>query len=89
MGKSFTEKLTVAGANLADTVKQILSDPTVERVTIQSKEGKELLAIPVTWGIIGFGAGVILAPILTAVAGIGGAMAELTLEVERREDSEG
>lgn len=86
--KTFTEKLTVAGINLADTVKQILSDPTVERVTIRSKSGKELLAIPVTWSVIGVGAGLVFAPVLTAVAGIGSAAAELTLEVQRRENPE-
>ena len=84
--KSFPEKLTVAGGNLVDIVKQILSDPTVERVTIRSKAGKELLTIPVTWSVIGLGAGVVFAPFVTAVAGLGSAMAELTLEVERRED---
>lgn len=86
--KSFTEKLTVASGNLVDTVKQVLTDPSVQRITIRSKGGRELLKIPVTWSVIGFGAGVLMAPILTAVAGLASAMAEFTLEVERGEGPE-
>lgn len=82
--KGITEKFTVAGANLVDTVKTVLMDPSVERITVRSKDDQELLRVPVVWGAAGFGAALILAPILTAVAGIGGAVAEVRLEVERR-----
>ncbi len=86
--RTIIERLEVAGEQLVDAVKEIFDDPDAKRVTIRNKEGKELLAIPLTWGFLGAAAGVVLAPVLTAVAAIGGAVAELQLDVERVDPAE-
>lgn len=85
-GTPFTERFEVAGANLVDVVKRIFAEGNTRRITIRDRSGKELLAIPMSWGVTGAAAGVILAPLLALVAAIGGAVAEVTLDVERYED---
>ena len=84
--RSFTERFEVAGANLVDVIKQIIDEGNAKRITIRNKEGKELLAIPMSWGVAGAAAGVILAPLLALAAAIGGAVAELKIDVERYEE---
>ena len=62
-----------------DFVPALVGGPATEKSTKRFSRSR-----PVTWSVIGVGAGLVFAPILTAVAGIGSAMAELSLEVERR-----
>ena len=81
--RSFTEKIEVAGENLVGTVKGLMSDATVRRIIIRNGDGRQLMSIPLTVGIIGGAAAVLIAPVLSAVAVIGGAVAKLKLEVVR------
>ncbi|MDO5682701.1 MAG: DUF4342 domain-containing protein [Propionibacteriaceae bacterium] len=81
--KTFTERIEVAGEQLVDTVKAALRDTNAKRVTVRSKEGRELLTIPLTLGIAGATAGVMFVPLIAAAAALGGMMARLTVEIER------
>ena len=49
---------------------------------VRAKDGRQLLNIPLTVGVIGL----IWAPVLLAVAGIVGLAKEFTIVVERNED---
>lgn len=81
--QGFTEKIEVAGEQLVNTVKNLFDDASAKRVTIRTQEGKELLSVPLTVGVAGGAAAVLIAPVLAGVAAIGGAVAKLQLDVER------
>lgn len=81
--KTFTERIDVSGEQLVNTIKSLFEDASAKRVTIRSHEGKELLSIPLAFGVAGGALAFLMAPLLSTVAVIGGAMARLTLEVER------
>ena len=67
---------------LMDELKKIVHEGNVQRVIVQSKDGKELLNLPLTIGVIGLA----LAPFWIAVAAIVGVASEYKILVERRED---
>lgn len=83
--RKFTENIEVAGNELVAQIKLLFDDASAKRVIIRNGDGHELLSIPLTLGV---GAGivaVVIAPVLSAVAAIGGAMAKVRLEVQRVE----
>ena len=79
----FTEKIEIAGENLVATVKNLMSDARVRRIIIRNADGRQLIRIP--WAVGGAGGAVatFMAPGLSAVAVIGGAVARLKLEIVR------
>ncbi|MDI9629320.1 MAG: DUF4342 domain-containing protein [Acidobacteriota bacterium] len=79
----FTEKIEVAGQNLLSTVKNLMSDASVRRIVIRNAEGRQLISIPLVVGIAGGALGIFMAPVLSAVAVIGGAVAKLKVEIVR------
>jgi hypothetical protein len=77
---TYKESFKVASQQLVDAVKKLLHEGNVRRVTI--KHGDHTIAeFPLTVGIVG----VVLAPMLAAVAAIAAAIQECTVEVERVE----
>lgn len=80
---TFTEKIEVAGEQLASTVKNLFEDANAKRVTIRTQDGKELMSIPLTYGVAGGALAFLVAPLIATVTVIGGAIAKLSLEIER------
>ena len=66
MKKKNEESFSVNGENLLKKVKEIIEEGNVRRITIKDKDGKELIAFPLTLGVVG----AVLAPILAAVGAI-------------------
>ena len=78
MADTYTESFKAAGQQLVDAVKKLLHEGNVRRVTI--KQGTHTIAeFPLTVGVVG----VVLAPVLAAVAAIAAILQECTVEVER------
>lgn len=82
-GRTFTERIETTGAELTERVKELAKQADTRRVVIKDQDGKELLSLPLTWGVAGGALAVVAAPLLAAVAAVGGAMANVRLEVER------
>lgn len=82
-GRTFTERMETTGAELVDRVKDLARQADTRRVVIKDQDGKELMSLPMTWSVAGGALAVMAAPLLAAVAAIGGAMANVKLEVER------
>lgn len=76
-----TEEHKISGRNLLDRVKQIVHEGNVRRITIKNAEGKSLLEIPLTIGVVG----VVLLPVWAAIAGIAALASDYTLVVEKEE----
>lgn len=81
--KRFSEKFEVAGDNLVNTVKGLMKDASVRRIIIRSSAGKQLLNIPMTLGLGGAAVAIFMAPIISALVAIGGALAKVKIEVIR------
>ncbi len=75
------EEYTVSGSNLVDRVRELLHEGNVTRVIVKNDEGKNLLEIPATVGVVG----VVVAPWLAALGVIAALVANCKIVVERRE----
>jgi hypothetical protein len=73
------EEYKVKGDDLVDKVKQIIQEGNVRRISIKTKDGKSLIDIPLTVGVIG----IVIAPVLAAVSAIAALVTECTISVTR------
>jgi Domain of unknown function (DUF4342) len=81
-GKTWTEEISVAGNQLVDKFKELVSEGTVRRVVIKH-QGNVLLEVPLAAAIVGGALAVWAAPLIAAVTAIAGAASHVTVEVER------
>lgn len=77
-----TETFRVSGEELLKKFKELIKEGNVRRVTIKGKNGRTLVDIPLTVGVIG----VVVAPVLAAVGAIAALITECTITVEREEN---
>lgn len=84
--KVSVEEFKVSGESLVTKVRELIHQGNVRRILIKTQGGRTLLEIPLTAGILGGAAGVILFPLITAIAAIAALAARFTLVVERRID---
>jgi Domain of unknown function (DUF4342) len=75
------EEFRVSGEELLKKVKELIAQGNVRRVIIKNKEGKAIVEIPLTVGVVG----AVLAPPLAAVGAIAALVTECTITVERDE----
>jgi len=75
------EEFTVSGSNVVDKVKELLHEGNVTRISVKDEQGKTLLEIPATVGVIG----TVLAPWLVALGVIAALVTNCRIVVERRE----
>ena len=80
VGKS-VESFSVSSDELVKKVKELLHEGNVRRIIVRDDEGRILLEVPVTAGLVG----VVLAPWLAAVGAIAAIVARCDISVERRE----
>jgi hypothetical protein len=76
-----TEEFRVEGEKLIAKVKELFHEGNIRRVIIKDKEGKTVMEIPVTLGVVGF----LLAPQLAAIGAIAALVTEATVVVEKAE----
>lgn len=77
--KKSTETFKVKGGQLLDKVKELVKEGNVRRIIISDKDGKTLVELPLTIGVIG----AVLAPVLAAVGAIAALVTECSITVER------
>jgi len=75
----------VRAEELLDKVKELVHEGNVRRIIIKNDKGDTYLEIPVTIGLLG----ALIAPVFAAVGALAALAANFTIEVERREDSDG
>jgi len=79
--KVHTEEYQVAGNDLVGKVEELVHEGNIRRITIRNEEGKDLIEIPLTWGVVG----VLLLPVLAAVGAIAALVTDCTVVVEKVE----
>ncbi|WP_332699855.1 DUF4342 domain-containing protein, partial [Halalkalibacter lacteus] len=63
-----TETIDLKGAgHLVDKVKELVHEGNVRRIILQDSEGKAVIEVPVTVGVIG----VLVAPVVAALGALG------------------
>jgi len=77
-----TEEHKVRGDNLVGKVKEIIHEGNVRRITIRNDDGKELIEIPLTIGVVG----TLLLPAWAAIGAIAALVTNCSIVVERDED---
>ena len=79
--KFTTEEFRVEGEKLIAKIKELLHEGNIRRIIIKDKEGKTVMEIPMTLGVVG----ALIAPQLAAIGAIAALVTEATLVVEKSE----
>jgi len=77
--KTRTEELSISGEDLVSTIKELVHQSNIRRITIQNKDGKALLEVPLTLGVVG----ALLLPTLAALGALAAIVTECKIIVER------
>ncbi len=79
-----TEEFKVSGDALLQKVKELLHEGNIRRVMIKNDEGRTLIDVPLTWGVVG----TLIAPQLAAIGAVAALMTNGTIVVEKTTDQE-
>ena len=85
VGRTFTERVSVNGGELIETVQSLLREAAVRKITIQDKDGRNLLEIPLYAGI----AGALVLGSATVLALIAAWFAQVSILIERDKSHDG
>ena len=79
ISKKTSETFQLKGEELIKTVKELIKEGNVRKITILDKKGNTVLSIPMTVGVVG----AVLAPVLAAVGAVAALITDCTIKVER------
>jgi hypothetical protein len=77
-----TSEFRVRGEHLVSRIREILHEGNVRRIIIKNDEGRTLLEIPLTIGVVG----AVLAPVWAALGALAALAADLRIVVEKTEE---
>ena len=77
--KTRTEVFSINGEELVSTVKKLVHEGNIRRIAIENKDGRTLLEIPLTLGVVG----ALLLPTLAALGALAAIVTECKIVVER------
>jgi len=75
------EEFKVSGEDVVKKVKELVKEGNIRRIIIKNEEGKSLIEIPLTIGVVG----TLLLPVLAAIGAIAAVVTNCTIVVEKRE----
>ncbi len=75
------EEFKLSGDQIITKIKQLIKEGNARRIIIKNEEGKTMVEIPLTVGLVGAA----FAPVLAAVGAIAALATKCTLIVERRD----
>ena len=76
-----TEEFKVEGEKIVSKIKELIHEGNIRKVIIKDKDGKTMLEIPMTFGVVG----ALIAPQLAAIGAIAALLTEATIVVEKKE----
>ena len=83
-GEYRKEEFQVTGEDVIAKIKEIVHAGNVRRIIIKNEEGRTLIEIPLTVGVVG----AVVLPVWAAIGAIAALAANLTLVVEKVETPE-
>lgn len=85
-GESVTvEEFKISGDALVTTIKDLIHQGNIRRITIKNETGSTLIEIPLTVGVLGGAIGAALFPVIAAVGVIGAMVTHITITIERHD----
>ena len=82
--KVYKEEFEVSGEDVLAKIKEIIAAGNVRRITIKNDEGKTLIEIPLTIGVVG----ALLLPVWAAIGAIAALAANLNIVIEKVSEAE-
>jgi len=82
--KVYKEEFQVDGEAVLAKIREVVAAGNVRRITIKNEEGKTLIEIPLTLGVVG----AVLLPVWAAIGAIAALAANLTIVIEKVEPLE-
>jgi hypothetical protein len=82
--KTTVEEFELKGEEVVAKVKELVHEGNVRRIIVSDSEGKTLIEIPLTVGVVG----ALLLPPLAALGAVAAMLAECTITVVRQEPQE-
>ena len=73
------DEYQVTGDNLLGKVKELVHEGNIRRIIIKNEEGKRLIEIPLTLGVVG----IALLPVWAAIGAIAALVSDCTIVVEK------
>ena len=73
------DEYQVAGDDLLHKVKELVHEGNIRRIIIKNEEGKRLIEIPLTLGVVG----IALLPVWAAIGAIAALVTDCTVVVEK------
>ncbi len=77
------QEFSVSGDQLLARFKEIVHEGNIRRVTIKNEDGKTLIEIPLTLGVVGAA----LLPVFAAIGAVAALATRCTIVVERTDDA--
>ncbi len=77
--KVVVKDIRVMAEDMLKTVKDLINEGNVRRITVKDKDGKVVASFPLSVGVVG----ALLAPPLVALGALSAVMTECTLTVEK------
>jgi len=74
-----THEFRVQGENLVTKVKELVHQGNIRRIILKNDQGKTLIEIPLTVGVVG----AVLLPVWAAIGAIAALAADFTVVVEK------
>lgn len=76
------EEFEVKGDDLLARIRELIAEGNVRRVTIKNAEGRTMLEIPLTIGVVG----ALIAPVAAAIGAVAALVTECTITVTREDE---
>ncbi len=76
------EEFRVSGEDVVRKLKELVKEGNIRRIIIKNEEGKALIEVPLTIGVVGAA----LLPIWAAIGAVVALATNCTIVVEKRED---
>ena len=80
--KTFTEEIQTTGEQLVTKVRELVHEGNVRRIIVKNEEGRTLIEIPLTLGVVG----ALLLPVAAALGAIAALVTDCTIVVEKVKD---
>ena len=76
-----TEEFKLEGGKVLDKIKELIHQGNIRRIILKTEEGKTLIEIPLTIGLVGAA----LLPVLAAVGALAAVVTRMVILVEKAE----
>ncbi|NDJ74656.1 MAG: DUF4342 domain-containing protein [Chloroflexi bacterium] len=81
--RTIIEEIELEGRQLVDRVKEILHEGNIRKLSIKDANGRYLLEIPLTVGVVAGGVFALASPVAAALGALAALVADVKLEVTR------